>query len=181
MGLDMNLITNSRGLSKVMSKYWADDDYMAECCVKRGEIGYWRKFSALHNWMVTNVQYGEDDCGMYEVIPSKLFALYDVIKTCDDMLEDYELAANGDEDYIYDDELTTMIDDMFPMTTGFFFNPPIAWEWNVQNIRNTRKWMDTLFDNLYYDKEKDSFFFVNKETLEIDVDWEVRFWYNSSW
>lgn len=36
------------------------------------EVGYWRKFNALHNWFVQNVQDGEDDCGEYEITPAGL-------------------------------------------------------------------------------------------------------------
>jgi hypothetical protein len=28
---------------------------------------YWRKFNALHNWFVANIQDGVDDCGSYEI------------------------------------------------------------------------------------------------------------------
>lgn len=173
MGLDMNFITNSKELSKVMSKYWAGEHYMEESCRKRGEIGYWRKFSALHNWMVTNVQYGEDDCGTYEVDADKLLKLYDVIKSCTDAIANFDV-----ED---DEELVDMLDDMFPMTNGFFFNPTDAWDWHIGYIEETKKWFDMLFDNLYYDKEEHAFYFRDKETGKIDIDQEVRFWYNASW
>ena len=26
-------------------------------------VAYWRKFNALHNWFVNNIQDGKDDCG----------------------------------------------------------------------------------------------------------------------
>lgn len=31
------------------------------------EVAYWRKFNALHQWFVTNVQLGVDDCRLYEI------------------------------------------------------------------------------------------------------------------
>ena len=30
-------------------------------------IGYWRKANAIHSWFVKNVQYGQDDCRIYNV------------------------------------------------------------------------------------------------------------------
>jgi hypothetical protein len=36
------------------------------------EVSYWRKFNALHNWFVNNVQNGVDDCGRYELTKEKI-------------------------------------------------------------------------------------------------------------
>ena len=35
--------------------------------VDNEEACYWRKFNALHNWFVANIQDGVDDCGSYEI------------------------------------------------------------------------------------------------------------------
>lgn len=48
------------------------------------EIGYWRKFNALHSWFVKNVQEGIDDCGCYivdiEQLQELLFGLANINK-----------------------------------------------------------------------------------------------------
>ena len=36
------------------------------------EVGYWRKANAIHNWFVTNVQDGKDDCEEYDVSREQL-------------------------------------------------------------------------------------------------------------
>ncbi len=81
MGLDMYL-NAERYLSDYFTK---GDDAKAEqiqklfpelvdAKVKKVifEVGYWRKANAIHNWFVTNVQEGVDDCGSYHVTKEKL-------------------------------------------------------------------------------------------------------------
>jgi len=62
------------------------------------EVAYWRKFNALHNWFVENLQNGVDDCGTYEISRSLL----------DKLLVDIDKTLNGE---------TTLIDPV----DGFFF------------------------------------------------------------
>lgn len=44
------------------------------------EIAYWRKFNALHSWLVENVQNGVDDCNEYPVSRDQLVTLVDLLK-----------------------------------------------------------------------------------------------------
>ena len=62
------------------------------------EVAYWRKFNALHNWFVENLQNGVDDCGTYEISRSLL----------DKLLVDIDKTLNGE---------TTRIEPV----DGFFF------------------------------------------------------------
>jgi hypothetical protein len=62
------------------------------------EVAYWRKFNALHNWFVENLQNGVDDCGTYEISRSLL----------DKLLVDIDKTLNGE---------TTLIEPV----DGFFF------------------------------------------------------------
>jgi hypothetical protein len=55
------------------------------------EVGYFRKFNALHNWFVNNVQEGVDDCGYYVVPKEKLEQFLQILqaltpKNCDKLL-----------------------------------------------------------------------------------------------
>jgi hypothetical protein len=45
------------------------------------EVGYWRKFNALHNYFVTNIQGGVDECQTSEVTKKDLEKLLDVLKS----------------------------------------------------------------------------------------------------
>jgi hypothetical protein len=70
MGLDMYLTgvkyfdsvksTEHRKLQEMLNS-----NYRIESI--KFNIGYWRKVNCIHNWFVTNVQEGVDDCGTYYV------------------------------------------------------------------------------------------------------------------
>jgi len=45
------------------------------------EAAYWRKFNALHNWFVNNVQNGVDDCGTYFVSEDQFNTLCKLLKS----------------------------------------------------------------------------------------------------
>ena len=93
MGLDMYL--DKRTSVRNWSHQTKDERYSVS--VKRGgkrldkiqtkrithvieEIGYWRKFNALHRWFVENVQEGKDDCKQYWVSQRALTHLLEVLK-----------------------------------------------------------------------------------------------------
>ncbi len=63
------------------------------------EVAYWRKFNALHAWMVRNVQGGEDDCGCYIVTKKHL----------EKLLTDLESLSDENKETV------------FPTQDGFFF------------------------------------------------------------
>ena len=42
---------------------------------------YWRKFNALHNWFVNNVQLGVDNCEYYELTEEHIEDCLNVLKT----------------------------------------------------------------------------------------------------
>jgi len=63
------------------------------------KAGYWRKANAIHNWFVTNVQDGVDDCKEYYVDYDQL---QDLKKLCEKIIE-------------------TKDGSLMPPTSGFFF------------------------------------------------------------
>lgn len=55
------------------------------------EVAYWRKFNALHQWFVDNVQSRVDDCQYYIVTQEKLEQILNLLKSltpenCDELL-----------------------------------------------------------------------------------------------
>jgi hypothetical protein len=46
----------------------------------KNEVGYWRKFNALHLWFVKDCQNGIDDCGFWEVTKEKLQEIYGILR-----------------------------------------------------------------------------------------------------
>jgi hypothetical protein len=73
------------------------------------EVGYWRKFNALLNWFVENVQDGEDDCKEYYVDVSDLQKALEVLK---------EVSANRN---VHEPNTPSAAEKLLPTTPGFFF------------------------------------------------------------
>ena len=95
------------------------------------QVGYWRKFNALHNWFVDNVQDGEDDCREHYVDKSKIKELIDVLKKVKESLDKSPKVVkkvemgwtNGEKEYgdweVYED--TSVVEELLPPSRGFFF------------------------------------------------------------
>lgn len=94
------------------------------------EIAYWRKFNALHQWFVDNVQNGVDDCGEHFVPIDKIEELIDVLK---------EVRDNP-----------STADEIFPTQAGFFFGNTDYDEYYYQEVNET---ID-LFESLLKENEE---------------------------
>ena len=109
MGLDMYL--NKKTNVKNYSFYSAEETTLVEV-TRNGEpvksidpskvsmieqeVGYWRKFNALHRWFVNNVQRGIDDCGEYYVSKDKMIELVSILKqVSEDHSKAHELLPSG--------------------------------------------------------------------------------------
>ena len=95
------------------------------------EVGYWRKANQIHNWFVTNVQGGNDDCGRYYVGEDQLRELLGVVEQ---VLADRSLAA-----------------ELLPNTAGFFFGSQDYDDWYFQDLEHTRT---VLYEVLDMDRSK---------------------------
>jgi hypothetical protein len=82
------------------------------------EVGYWRKANAIHNWMVENVQDGNDDCGEYYVDEEDMKELIGII---DRVLSNDERG-----------------EDVLPTTSGFFFGNTDYDEGYIEDLKYTR-------------------------------------------
>jgi len=94
---------------------------------------YWRKANQIHNWFVTNVQGGEDNCGEYYVPSDKLIEL---LAICKHSLE------------IKDPNL-------LPPREGFFFGGTDIDEWYWNDLKSTIAQLERIlalpeFDNLSF-------------------------------
>jgi len=97
----------------------------------RLDLGYWRKANAIHNWFVTNVQNGEDNCREYYVSREKLQELRDA---CQKILS---IAENGDD-------WTEEADEVLPPTEGFFFGDTNYNDYYLQDLKETIVIMDNI-------------------------------------
>jgi hypothetical protein len=132
MGLDMYLqgkrsISNWKPEEKILSTA-INELFPTNVIVTSvsADIGYWRKSNQIHNWFVTNVQDGKDDCGEYEVSREQLLNLRG---QCELVLANLTLA---------DTELPTL--------GGFFFGGVDYDEQYVQELRDTIKIIDNALE-----------------------------------
>lgn len=140
MGLDMYLY------KKTYVKKWEhiEDDKQFHVTVTRGgepypinpervcyiteEVGYWRKFNALHNWFVDNCQDGVDDCRDTYVGDEKLRELLDILKKVK--------ASKGMP--------SEVLETILPTASGFFFGGTDYDEWYFQDVESTIDLLDNL-------------------------------------
>jgi len=98
----------------------ATDIYGAEVSVT---CAYWRKANQIHNWFVTNIQGGNDNCGEYYVSQDKLTELKVI---CEHALE-------------------TKNPSLLPPQEGFFFGSTDIDEWYWKDLTNTINQLERIF------------------------------------
>lgn len=91
------------------------------------EVGYWRKSNAIHNWFVTNVQEGVDDCGDYRVGREKLQELKILVE---EVIDSYKKKNKN------------VIKSILPPTSGFFFGSTEIDEYYNEDMNKTKKILD---------------------------------------
>lgn len=102
-------------------------------------IGYWRKANAIHNWFVTNVQDGVDECQESEVSLKQLTTLRD---ECKKVLEFKDKA-----------------DEIMPSQGGFFFGGTDYDEWYFQDMEYTVEILDKVISETTEDDYEITFFY----------------------
>lgn len=105
------------------------------------EVAYWREVNAIHNWFVTNIQGGNDDCKTYYVEFSQLKSLHNACKETLSMLEGKKYNAK---------------DLPLQPTAGFFFDPTDIDELFKSSIERTVKLLDAILatgedPNIHYE------------------------------
>lgn len=86
-------------------------------CYITEEVGYWRKFNALHQWFVENCQEGVDDC-------RESYVPYESIKEVLDILK--KIKDNH-----------SLSEELLPSASGFFFGSTEYDDWYFQNVEET--------------------------------------------
>ena len=126
---------------------------------------YWRKANAIHNWFVTNVQSGKDDCRSYILYEEKLIELRD---TCKCIIEEEEEHGR--------DSVIELADDLLPTSDGFSFG-------DISYVDLG----DTSYNDYYFDTVKETYDEIVRIT-KTDVmasgkgyDTHIFYEYRSSW
>jgi len=138
MGLDMYLY------KETYVKRWSHEpkEIQYNVTVKRGgkltgikndrivkvveEVGYWRKFNALHAWFVDNCQNGVDECQRTHVSIEKLENLLEILNR---LVKDKKLAP-----------------ELLPTATGFFFGSSDYDDWYWNNVKDTIKMLRKILN-----------------------------------
>lgn len=132
------------------------------------QAGYWRKANAIHQWLVNNIQDGEDDCTEYYFSEEKMQELLDICNTIlvGTILEDGKIAngysySNGEKNYNWEDgkviKNPELAHKLLPCQEGFFFG-------------------STHYDQYYYQDIQDT-----KEILEEALKSPGEYYYEASW
>ena len=140
MGLDMYLYKKNY----IRQGEWYKPEVVNEVIVKTGgevdkrikpervkyvveEAAYWRKANQIHNWFVTNVQNGIDECQTSFVSRDKLEELLEVCKKVD---ADNSLAES-----------------LLPSASGFFFGGTEYDEWYFKDIKDTIQYLTEALED----------------------------------
>lgn len=101
------------------------------------QVGYWRKFNALHNYIVEKFANGEDHCqeiyigedGLKQIL-NICKKVHEDLKTCPKTIEKGDFG----EYEIYESEVAK---ELLPPASGFFFGSLKIDEWYKQDIEYT--------------------------------------------
>jgi hypothetical protein len=132
------------------------------------EVMYWRKFNALHNWFVENVQNGVDECQTSYVDREQIEELVNVLRQVKHSLEkspkgvvevvggwkdgkEYKVPIEVFED-------TSVCEELLPTASGFFFG-------------------GTEYDEYYFEQVKETLQVLEEELERGSND----FYYHASW
>lgn len=107
------------------------------------EVMYWRKANAIHQWFVTNVQEGTDDCGYYDVSLEQLMTLRDIIKN---ILAD----RNADK-----------AQELLPPASGFFFGSVDIGDYYWEYLKDTEECLDKIAKRTMYDNLKGTDYWIS--------------------
>lgn len=129
------------------------------------DVGYWRKANAVHNWFVTHIQDGNDDCGEYIVSKEDIESLLD---TCEQVLASSKLVKgtvnngftvdkNGKYTPITEEGETvddaSVADELLPTCSGFFFGSTDYDSYYIADIKNTASICRKVLDTTNWDEE----------------------------
>lgn len=97
------------------------------------EIMYWRKFNALHNWVVNNCANGVDECQRIYMSNNDLVDLYNTLK---------EVSVDNNK-----------AEELFPTTAGFFFGGTDYDEYYFNQVNRTieelRPYIQDIHENSF--------------------------------
>lgn len=89
------------------------------------QVGYWRKFNALHNYIIKNIANGVDICNPIEFTRHEITKLVSVLE---EVNEDNAV-------------------ELFPTTSGFFFGSTDYDDYYFKQVNNAKQFFSNLLEN----------------------------------
>jgi hypothetical protein len=113
------------------------------------QVGYWRKFNALHGYIVDTFASGEDNCQQIYLDNYSLIQILDTLKQAKDIL---------DSD-ASDEEKSDKLSDVFPTAEGFFFGSTDYEDYYAECVDNAILLLSDLIDECDDDNYSYSFYY----------------------
>lgn len=163
MGLDMYLIASSYSSSvrkggvkfpKELEQFKEDFNY----CRKEYSIGYWRKFNALHSFIVNEFADGEDNCQRIYLNDEDIEKILNVLKEVKESFKDAKIIKQEDNYIVYENPTAK---ELLPTQEGFFFG-------------------STEYDN-YYLEDIDYSINLFEKVLKLIEEYDYDIYYQASW
>lgn len=125
MGLDMYLMKRSELIRDENGEYVKPDDI---------EVGYFRKFNALHNYITTVLtDHAGTNCEEINLSTEQLTDILETLEKAAAILEKgvYDAEANS-----YDEDTCEQIEEFFAPTSGFFFGSTEIDDWFRDDVND---------------------------------------------
>lgn len=123
---------------KNLAEYIYNDNfkssYISEDGMRQYQIGYFRKFNALHSYIVDNLADGVDECQEIEITKDNLYTLLDTLVRVDN---------NKD-----------LADSELPTADGFFFGNTNYDEWYFSDVKDAIEMCELFLTKIDFDKYK---------------------------
>jgi hypothetical protein len=113
------------------------------------DVGYWRKFNALHNYIVENFADGRDDYQHIGLTEGGLRNILDTLKQAK-----YILDSDAS-----DEEKSDKLSDVFPTAEGFFFGSTDYEDYYAECVDNAILLLSDLIDECDDDNYSYSFYY----------------------
>lgn len=120
--------TNYPEALKALADYIEERNFKSTTIKESYQIGYFRKFNALHNYIVVNYADGEDDCREIYLGKSDIEELKAV---CDEVLQDRNKAP-----------------ELLPTQEGFFFGSTVYDDWYFQDVANASELFSLILESI---------------------------------
>lgn len=107
------------------------------------QVGYWRKFNALHSWFVQNCGNGVDDCKEMYVEEQKMIELLEILNKVKSLLDKSktvikQLETYGGEKYDHEVyECENEVKELLSPRQGFFFGSYDIDKWYKSDVEST--------------------------------------------